>query len=137
MASANDSQRTTVILSPSRITAMIAVRTGMVRVSTDAFEASECSTPHVSPSCDGMTPSVPAKIRSRTTTAVKRGFGFWPRLRRTSGANNMVERASGMKVTVTGPKRSVAIFAPENWKAHIRFTTTSTRKYWMGRRARP
>src|SRR5437762_46482 len=34
------------------------------------------------------------------------------------------------------PKRSVATFAAENWKADIRFTTTSTRKYWMGGRAR-
>jgi hypothetical protein len=40
---------------------------------------------------------------------------------------------SGISIRINS---SVAIFAPENWKAHIRFTTTSTRKYWMGGRAR-
>src|SRR6266568_2178210 len=131
IASANESQRRPVILSWSKTAAIIAVRTGMVRVMTEAFEARECWTPHVSPHCAGTTPSVP--IISRPRRRDGENFcrvRFLPTPR--NGAKRSVERASGTSAVATGPRLSVTTFAPENWKAHIAFTRTRTRKLVAG-----
>jgi hypothetical protein len=42
----------------------------------------------------------------------------------------------GNSVTVKGPSFRVAIRAPVYWKAHIRLTKTSSRKYHVERRPR-
>ena len=49
-----------------------------------------------------------------------------------NGAKRSVERAKGTNAVAMGPRLSVTTFAPENWKAHIAFTSTRTRKLVAG-----
>jgi hypothetical protein len=58
------------------------------------------------------------------------------RLERSKRLKRTVAIAIGNRVTVMGPSFRVAILAPVYWKAHIRLTTTSTRKYHVGRLSR-
>ena len=133
IAMANDTQRSQVIFSPSSTTAINAVRTGIVSVRTDAFDASDRFTPEVNPSCAKTMPKLPTRMKSRTMVRrlPRSGCECSAALRRSKnsmGRNRTVDMASGRNATMMGPSLAVAIFAPENWNAHMKFTQIRTRK---------